>query len=346
MTLRLAVAAATAGSLVLFACQSRPPALDDSPTAAVLDGAVISVAALDAWIKDQLFSQQTGGDNPARTYQFRRESLDRLIERRVVEAEAKRRGLDVEDLVRQEVEASNPVTRADLVKFFAENRARMRGVAFDDVSPRIQEYLEGQRAQEARRAMVARAAVNVELEPPRVEVSSDGPALGPETAPVTVVEFSDFQCPFCRQASGVVRSLAEKYPEEVRIVYRHLPLDSIHPRARAAAEASACAADQGLFWEYHDRLFSSPQAFGDDDLRRHAREIGADAEAFDACVEKREHAATVEADAAAASELGITGTPAFAINGILLFGLQSEEALDRLIRAELEDAGGARAAAP
>lgn len=346
MTHRPTVIAATACSLVLLACQSQSPAPADSPTAAVLDGAVISVAALDAWIKDELFKQQTGGGNPARTYQFRWGALDRLIERRVVEAEAERSGLDVDEFVRQEVEANNPVTRADLVKFFAENRERMGNPVFDDVSPQIQAYLEGLRAQEARQEMVARAAVTIELVPPRVEIESDGPPLGPEDAPVTIVEFGDFQCPFCRQASVTVHSLAEKYPEEVRIVYRHLPLEAIHPHARATAEASACAADQGLFWEYHDRIFANPQAFGDEDLREHAREIGADGEIFDACVEKREHAATVDADVAAAAELGITGTPAFVINGILLFGLQSEEMIDRLIRDELERAGGARAAAP
>jgi protein-disulfide isomerase len=340
---RLAATAAAAFSLAFLACQS--PAPDDSPNAAVLDGAVISVAALDAWIKDELFKQQAG-DDPSRLYQFRKNALDRLIERSVVEAEAERNGLGADAFVRQQVEANNPVTQADLVKFFAENRKRMGNPAFDDVSPRIREYLEGQRALQARQEMVARAAVSIELRPPRIEVESDGPSLGPEDAPVTIVEFSDFQCPFCRQASATVYSLVEKYPEEVRFVYRHLPLDGLHPRARAAAEASACAADQGLFWEYHDRLFANPQAFSDEDLRGHAREIGADGEVFDACAEQREHAARVEADTAAAAELGVTGTPAFVVNGILLYGLQSEDTFDQLIRDELERASGAPAAAP
>jgi protein-disulfide isomerase len=346
MTHHFAVVAATACSLVFLACLSRPPALDDSPNAAVLDGSVISVAALDAWIKDETFKQQTGGGNPARIYQFRRSSLDQLIERRVVEAEAERSGLDADAFVRQEVEANNPVTQEDVVKFFEENRERMGNSTFDDVSPQIREYLEKLRAKEARQGMVARAAVTIELEPPRVEIESDGPSWGPEDAAVTIVEFGDFLCPYCRQARNVLYSLVEKYPEEVRVVYRHLPLETIHPRAQAAAEASECAADQGLFWEYHNRLFNNPQAFGDEDLRGHAREIGADGEVFDACVDNREHAARIDADAAAAAELGITGTPAFVINGILLFGLQSEETMDRLIRDELANVDAARAATP
>jgi protein-disulfide isomerase len=340
---RFAAAAAAAFSLSFVACQS--PAPEESPNAAILDGEVISVAALDTWIKDELFKQQTGGD-PARVYQFRRGALDRLIERRVVEGEAQQNGLDAEAYVRQQVEANNPVTQADLVKFFAENRERMGNPAFDEVSPQIRQYLEDQRAQEARQEIVTRAAVRIELVPPRVELEGDGPSLGPENAAVTIVEFSDFQCPYCRQASGIVYNLAEKYPEEVRIVYRHLPLDRLHPRARAGAEASACAADQGLFWEYHDQLFANPRAFEDEDLRGYAREVGADEERFDACFDAREHAAKVEADVAAAVELGITGTPAFVVNGILLYGLQSEEAFERLIQDELELAGGVRAAAP
>ncbi len=343
---RLAAAVAAACPLALLACQSPSPTPDDSPTAAIVDGRVISVAALDAWIKDELFKQQTGDGNPARTYQFRRSSLDRLVERRVVEAEAQKSGLDADAFLRQRVEANNPVTHLDIVRFFAENRERIGNVGFDEVSPRIREHLEGQRIQEALQELVEQASVSIELMPPRVEIEEDGPSLGPEDAPVVLVEFGDFQCPFCRQAMGIVYGLAEKYPEELRVVYRHLPLDTLHPRARAAAEASACAADQGLFWAYHDRLFANPAALGDEDLRAHAREVGADGEVFDACVERHEHAARVEADAAAAAELGITGTPSFVVNGILLVGLQSQETLDRLIRDELERTRAARTAAP
>ena len=346
MTHRLAVVAATACALAFPACRAQPSLRETSPRAAVVNGTAISVAAVDAWIKDELFNQKTAGGNPTRTYQLRKGALARLIEHRVVEAEAKRSGLDVDAMLRRDVEANNPVTQAELVEFFEENRERMGNTTFADASPHIREYLEELRAREARQAMVARAAVTVELVPPRVEIEADGPSLGPEDAPVTIVEFGDFQCPFCRKAAGRMYSLAEKYPEEVRIVYRHLPLESIHPRARAAAEAAACAADQGLFWAYHDRLFANPRAFGDRGLRGHARELGADTAVFDACFEKREHAAVVDADVAAAAALGITGTPAFAINGILLSGLQSEETLEKLIRAELENAGAARAATP
>jgi len=134
MTHRLAAAAVAACSLALLACQSNLPTPDDSPTAAVVDGAVISVAALDAWIKNELFKQRTGNLNPARTYQFRKNSLAHMIEHRVVEAEAEKNGLEVDEFLRQYVEANNPVTQSDLERFFAENPESVGDFGFDDNS--------------------------------------------------------------------------------------------------------------------------------------------------------------------------------------------------------------------
>ena len=141
--------------------------------------------------------------------------------------------------------------------------------------------------------------------------------------------------PYCQRAVPLLERVAAKYPEQVRIVYRHLPLEGLHPQARAGAEAAACAAAGGRFWEYHDLLFANPRALGDADLRRYAEEVGLDAKAFDACLSSRQHAAAIDADMREASAVGVTGTPAFVVNGIVLFGLQSEEALDKVIREEL-----------
>ena len=140
----------------------------------------------------------------------------------------------------------------------------------------------------------------------------------------------------------VLRELRERYPEQVRIVYRHLPLESIHPRARAAAEASVCAEAQGRFWPYHDLVFEDPKALDDDDLRRHAEAAGLDMEPYDACIAGDAQRARVSADIEAARSAGISGTPAFLVNGVLLSGAQPIEAFERLIQREL----ASRAAAP
>ena len=177
--------------------------------------------------------------------------------------------------------------------------------------------------------------MTVLLEPPRVAVESNGPSLGPAEAAVTIVEFSDFQCPFCQRAIPVLKELRERYPNDVRVVYRHFPLDSIHPRARPAAEASLCAHDQGKFWPYHDKLFENSAALADDDFRRYATELEIDADRFERCLAERPHRETVETDLAAASTAGVNGTPAFFVNGIFLEGAQPASALVELVDAEL-----------
>jgi protein-disulfide isomerase len=154
------------------------------------------------------------------------------------------------------------------------------------------------------------------------------------------VEFSDFQCPFCQRADPVLKEIEARYPKDVRIVYRHLPLDSLHPRARASAEAAACAADGNKFWEFHDQLFANTRALGDEDLRKYAAAVGLEPTSFDECVRTRKHAATVEADAQEARRIGVTGTPAFVVNGIVIFGFQTADALDALIREELGAGAG------
>jgi protein-disulfide isomerase len=324
-----------------FACstpRAGKPTEDPSPTAAIIDGTSIDIDELDTWIKNHLYEQQTRNGDPSRTYQVRRDALDRMIQERALDADAKRLGVDVDAAIQQEIDAIGPVTDGEVVAFFAENRERFGTQRFDDLSPRIRQHLEQQQRQEAIEVIVARADVRIDLVQPRVQVAADGPSLGPDDAPVTIIEFSDFQCPYCKRASPIVHRLAEKYPEQVRIVYRHMPLDSIHPRARAAAEASACADDQGLFWEYHDQIFANSSKLSDEDLLAFGTAVGVDEAVFAACVETRKHAEAVQADVADATSAGITGTPAFVVNGIVLYGLQSEDDLDKVIRAELDEA--------
>jgi protein-disulfide isomerase len=181
--------------------------------------------------------------------------------------------------------------------------------------------------------------VTIHIEAPRIDVAATGPAKGPADARVTIVEFSDFQCPFCQRVLPTLERVLETYPEDVRIVYRHLPLRS-HGRARPAAEASLCAADQDGFWPYHDALFANTKALADEDLVRYAAESGLDAERFQRCLEERRFAAQVDEDAAAARGAGITGTPAFVVNGILLSGARPFEDFARVIDAELDRLGG------
>ena len=156
----------------------------------------------------------------------------------------------------------------------------------------------------------------------------------PLAAAVEIIEFSDFECPFCLRAHPTVQKVMAEYGERVRLVYRHYPLPN-HPNAVPAAEASACANEQGKFWPYHDRLFASPGRLSAADLKQHAVELGLDAAQFNACVDERKYRADVQADMQAGQRAGVSGTPAFFINGRPLTGAQPYEAFARIIDEEL-----------
>lgn len=157
------------------------------------------------------------------------------------------------------------------------------------------------------------------------------PAVGPEDAAVTVVEFADFQCPFCARVRGTLERLRSEYPEQVRVVFKHFPLE-IHPEAMLAHRAAAAAAAQGRFWELHDRIFAAPGALDRASLVAYARALGLDLEAFERALDGPESEAAVRRDMAEGAALGVRGTPAFFINGRSLSGAQPYEAF----RAQVE----------
>ena len=183
--------------------------------------------------------------------------------------------------------------------------------------------------------------VTVALEPPelpRIEVEAKGPARGPAAAPVTIVEFSDFQCPFCGREFPVIEKLMKEYDGKVRLVFRHFPLD-FHPFAEKAAEAGACAADQGKFWELHDKMFSNQQKLAVDDLKGYAKSVGIDSTKFDKCLDSGEKKPQVDDDQKAGAAAGVNGTPAFFINGIFINGAQPYEQIKQTVDRELKKKG-------
>jgi len=155
----------------------------------------------------------------------------------------------------------------------------------------------------------------------RVTVSTDGdPSIGPDDAPVTIVEFSDYQCPYCQAwDQQTFDQLMANYPNKIRFVYRDLPLPS-HPEAIPAAEAANCAGEQGAYWKYHDALFSGQYTLGRAAYEQYAADLGLDTTTFNACLDDHHTQAEVKADAADAARLGLNGTPSFVINGRILVG--------------------------
>jgi protein-disulfide isomerase len=203
----------------------------------------------------------------------------------------------------------------------------------------IETTLRQARQAEARRRFVDtlrnKSRVRILLEAPRVEINAGtSPSRGPATAPVTIVEFSDFQCPYCRAASGTLKALEQRYGNKVRIVYRDFPLPN-HNDAPKASEAAACAHEQGRFWQMHDKLFEGRSGLQIAELKRYARDIGLDTVRFDACLDSGTREAVWRQNRAEGQRVGVSATPTFFINGRMLTGARPVEAFAEIIDEEL-----------
>ena len=165
----------------------------------------------------------------------------------------------------------------------------------------------------------------------------DDPSWGPADAPVTIVEFSDFQCPYCaRFVTQTLPQIKQTYEGKVRFVFRDFPLSQIHENAEKASEAAECANEQGKFWEYHDKLFSSQSALDVASLKSYASQLGLDTATFDQCLDSSKYAQEVQKDLQDGTSYGVDGTPAFFVNGLLVVGAQPFASFQEVIDAALQ----------
>ena len=229
-------------------------------------------------------------------YDARRTAIDVIVGNVLLDAEAKARGTDRATLVDHEITSKVVVpTAADIDTWYAANPARVQGAPLDQVRTPIRALLIQERPIAIRTKFIdslkAKTPVTITLEPPREKVADAGrPSRGPANARVEVIEFSDFQCPYCEREYPVVQQLLSTYGDRIHFVYRNYPLPN-HPNAQPAAEAAACAAEQGKFWEYHNRLFEHQDKLSDSDLKEHAFALGLDSGKFN---DVREHAQVSE----------------------------------------------------
>jgi protein-disulfide isomerase len=161
------------------------------------------------------------------------------------------------------------------------------------------------------------------------------PFRGTATAPVTIVEFQDFHCPFCQRVQPTLTELLARYAGKLKLVYRDFPIDSLHPQSRKAHEAARCANDQGKFWAYHDLVFANPPNASPEQLKGYAQSAGLDVPAFEQCLRSEKFQAAVQHDVEAGVHLGVDATPTFFINGRLLSGAQPLEGFVKVIDDEL-----------
>jgi protein-disulfide isomerase len=280
-------------------------------------------------------------------YNLKRQKVDALINDKLLEKAAAKRGISVTALFDAEVTPKvTLVTEQEIENFYQANKAQVKAGEETQAREQMRAYLQNQKIAQRRQEFIdslrsqAKIVVNLKAPPVlRVDVKIDGaPFKGGKNAPVTVVEFTDVHCPFCQRVLPTLTQLLSRYGDKVKLVYKDFPIDKLHPGARKGHEAARCADEQGKFWPYHDKLFANAPKASPDDLKAYGKEVGLDSVAFDTCVSSGKYQAAVEKDIEEGRRAGVTGTPAFFVNGRLLTGAQPLENFVRVIDDELAHA--------
>jgi predicted DsbA family dithiol-disulfide isomerase len=322
------IALALAATLAVAA---DPVSSSVDPPVAYIDGKPVLASELVAASQGQVLNLRK------QEYEIKRRALDAVLDQKLLESEAAQRATTVEQMLKDlEAKVTDP-SDAEIEAFFLGRQES--GRRFEDVREQMRSQLKTARRTAARDAFIGglrkRHTVEVAFDSPRIDIVADPARLkGAPDAPVQIVEFSDFECPFCRRAESTIQAVVAKYQGKVSLAYRDFPLTAIHASAQQAAEASRCAAEQGKFWTYHERLFAS-DALDVKTLKTYARDVGLDTKRFDTCLETRRQREAVDRDAQQGRLAGVTGTPAFFINGIPLSGAQPAAAFEKIIDEEL-----------
>jgi protein-disulfide isomerase len=316
------------------------PAADRKQVVAKVDGVDVTLGELEDSISGDLIGARN--EYLEKEHQLRGGGLDQLIRERLLEKKAKAEGKTKEALL-ADLEAKVPApTETQLRELYDQAVQSGRELPpFDGVRSQIEEFVRSQERDRLLGELYATLEKDAKVERllpplllPKVDVEAVGPSKGDEKAPVVIVEFSDFECPFCKKAEPTVKKVLDEYAGKVRLVYREFPLSG-HAHAPKASEAALCAKDQGKYWEMHEKLFENQTAIEVPSLKEYAKALGLDTAKFDECLDKGAKAKDVEADLEAGKKVGVTGTPAFFVNGRPLSGAVPFERFKEVIDAEL-----------
>lgn len=271
-------------------------------------------------------------------YKAQQKALDGMINRRLVEAEAKKKNLTVDELFKHEIDDKIKDLSDEQLHFVYE----VAGLSepFDAIKSKLQESVRQQRAKKMRgeyiTALREKADVVILLAPPRADFdTTEAARLGPANAPIQLVEFADYECPYCIKVHPELKKLKDEFGDKVALVYMDMPLP-MHANAQKAAEAARCARTQNKFWEYHDRLFSAKQ-IDVASLKQMAGDLGLDTAKFNTCLDSSQAAAAVKKDADEAQKIGLQATPSFFLNGKFFTGALPYEELRKMVLRELGD---------
>jgi len=312
---------------------------DETRPAAMVGAMTITVEQLDQAASGQLMKIRQ------QEYQVRMDVLEGLIQEKLLADEAAARKVSEADLVKTEVEdKTTPPTADEVSQYYERMKSRMGGKTLDEVKGDIEKALLMQKQNERRAQflteLAAKSDVKVMLDPPRVAIviPATAPSMGPMDAPIVIVEWSDYQCPFCKRAAPTVNQVLAEYKDKIRFVYRDYPLP-FHKQAMPSSLAAHCAEDQGKFWEYHNNLFDVAGDLSEADLTKRATDLALDMTKFNACMQAKTDEAAINAAYNEGAAVGVTGTPAFFINGRMLVGAQPIDQFRSVIDDELSRKG-------
>ncbi len=285
-------------------------------------------------------------DLKKREYELKMERLGKLLVDKLIGAEAKKAGMPLEEYISKNITKGEiKISDSDFKKFVKEKRIPESQVNAQ-IKERITQYLQQQKKQDQVQAYVAKltksSPVEVYFSKPKMNVQVEvggSPTAGGEKAAVTIVEFSDFQCPFCSRGAETVTEVKKKYGNKVRIAFKHFPLP-MHREARPASEASMCINEQSSdkFWKYHDLLFKNQDKLDAASLEKYAKDVGANVDKFKECFAAGKFKDAVQKDLDYGEKVGVKSTPTFFVNGQLVAGALPPEAFSEIIDEELSDA--------
>jgi protein-disulfide isomerase len=317
-----------------------PSTVDKKLVVAKVDGADVTIGDLDESIQGDLLTARN--EFLEKEHQLRSGGLDLLIRKRLLEKKAKADGKTTEQIL-AELDAKIPApSEEDLRALYQQAVESGRELPpFEAVRSQIEEFVRQQEKDKLLAELYAELEKNAKVERslpplllPKVEVEAIGASRGDAKAPVVIVEFSDFQCPFCKRAEPTLKRVLDEYAGKVRLVYREYPLSG-HAEAPKASEAALCAGDQGKYWDMHAKLFEHQTELAVDKLKEYARAISLDGEKFDKCLDNGEKAKEVAMHLEAGQKVGVSGTPAFFVNGRPLSGAVPFERFKEVIDHEL-----------
>lgn len=274
-------------------------------------------------------------------YEAESQALDMLIRRKVVEIEARKQGISVDQLYQKEVDSKiTDPSDAEAKGYYLAIKSQTTQ-SFSTLLPQIKRRMKEGEVQEARDrfadSLRSKSEVAILLQPPKINTGENDPARikGDPNAPITIVEFADYQCPYCGRAEPTVEDLLKKFDGKVKLAFRDFPLSAIHPFAEGAAEAGRCAEAQHKFWPMHDAMYANQSKLAEDDLIKTASGLGMDEQSFASCLKASTYKSAIQQDQEAGQKAGVNGTPAFFINGRFLNGSVPEEQFEEIINSEL-----------